>query len=359
MRLVDRYILRQIVLPFCIGLCTFVLIMVGDVARQLGQALLGGSVSPLLITKYLLYHTPHAISWSIPVGTIIGISWTVSVLTNQGEITAMRAAGAGFRRLCVPLAGAGLLASLGAIFCGEYLAPPASQKARELFAQIGLAQPIVQERRNVFFRDKEARRLFFVGHMNPFTNELEHITIWEQDAQGRPRKITTAQWAEVRNNIWYLREGVSLRLNEQGDQEGSVERFHEQQITLWAALQNYYATRRSAFEMSARELRDMIRTLGPAGQDTQKLAVHYHFKFSIPLAAFVFALLAAPLSFRWARHGNFVGLLIAIVIIFLYNGIRSWTLAFGLTGMLTPFWAGWIPDLVFGLAGLALLWQTP
>jgi len=358
MRLLDRYILAQLLVPFAIGLLMFVIIMVGDVARQLGAAFMGGAVPPVLILTYLVCHIPHALSWSMPVGTVVGVAMAVTMLTNHGEITAMRAAGASFPRICVGLVLAGVIASVVSFACGEYWAPPASRRARDAFAKIGLTQPVVQQQRDVLFRDAARRRIFYVGFMNPKTNELERLTIWEHDAQGRVRGITTAQWAEVRGSVWYLREGATVTIGATGDQEGPVQHFREQEITLQAALQDYYASRRTPFEMSAGELGDMIGTLGPAGKDTQRLQVQYHFKYSIPLGCLVFALIAAPISFRFARHGSFVGIVIAVVVVFLYNGVRSWTLAFGLAGTLNPVLAGWTPDVLFGLLGMVLLART-
>jgi len=358
MRLIDRYILSQLLVPFLIGLFTFALIMLGDVARQLGAALLGSRVAPLLIAKYLLYNAPHALSWSMPVGTVVGVALAMALLTNHGEITAMRAGGASFPRLCLAIIIAGAIASALSFYLGEYVSPRASLKAREVFSLIGFAQPIEQEQSNVFFHDGGNRRIFYVGHMNPKTNELERVTIWGKDEQGRIRGITTARWAEVRGNVWYLREGATVMLDEQGDQQGPVQKFREQEITLWAALQDYYASRRTPMEMSAGELGEMIGTLGPSGRDTQRLQVQYHFKYSIPLACLIFAMIAAPVSFRFARHGSFVGIVIAVLIVFLYNGVRSWTLAFGLAGSLDPVLAGWIPDVVFGVLGVGLLVGT-
>ena len=218
---------------------------------------------------------------------------------------------------------------------------PATRRARAAFAQIGLSQPIVDSQRNVFFRDPQQRRIFYAGQMNPLSNELESVTIWEHDREGHVVRITSARWAEMRGRLWYLREGSSVTLDAYGDQRGPVAPFREQEITLQAALQDYYATRKTSFEMSATELGDMISAVGPSGRDTQKLEVQYHFKYSIPLACLVFALIAAPISLRFARYGSFVGIVIAILIVFLYNGVRSWTLAFGLSGSLDPMLAGW------------------
>ena len=67
------------------------------------------------------------------------------------------------------------------------------------------------------------------------------------------------------------------------------------------------------------------------------------------------ALIAAPLADRFAYLGTFAGLVVAIGIVFLYNGVRSWSLALGLTGLLPAWLAGWSPNLIFAALGLWLL----
>lgn len=354
----DRYLLSQLYLPLGVGLAIFAAILIGDTARQLGAALLGNRVAVSLLVRYLLCYVPHALSWAMPVGVVVGVAWSMTDLTNHGEITALRAGGLSFARLCRASLLLGALASVASFALGEYAAPPATQRARELFAEIGLSQPVVQEQWNVFFRDGRERRLFHIAHMNPTSNELEGVTIWQQDARGGLSAITTAEWAEARGAVWYLRHGATVRLGADGQQRGPVDRFGECEVTLWRALQDYYASKRTPFEMSAGELGDLIATVGPAGKDTHREEVQYHFKYSIPLACLIFALCAAPISFRCARYGSFVGVVVAAIIVFLYNGVRSWTLAFGLAGTLHPLLAGWIPDLTFALLGLYLLWRT-
>ncbi len=358
MRRCDRYLFSQLLLPSAIGLLTFAVIMLGDVARQMGAVLMGSRVPIWLLAQFLSCYIPHALSWAMPVGALVGVAMAMTLLTNHGEITALRAGGLGFPRLCRAFVLMGLLGAVASFVLGEYVAPPAVRRARELFAQIGLTQPVMQEQHNVFFRDGPSRRIFYIGHMNPASNQLERVTIWQQDEAGRVRGITTAEWAEARGEVWYLRQGASVSLDVDGQQTGPPVTFGEQEVTLWRALQDYYASQRTPVEMSAAELGDLVATVGGAARDTHGELVQLHFKYSLPLASLVFVLCGAPIAFRCARYGSFVGVIVAVGIVFLYNGVRSWTLAFGLAGTLDPFWAGWIPDMVFGALGLALLTAT-
>ena len=94
--------------------------------------------------------------------------------------------------------------------------------------------------------------------------------------------------------------------------------------------------------------------LEAGGLDAQRMRVRLQFKYSMPLACLVFALVAAPLGARYARFGSFAGIVVSIIIVFLYNGVRSWGLAFGLVGELDPIAAAWAQNVIFGVVGLWL-----
>jgi lipopolysaccharide export LptBFGC system permease protein LptF len=136
---------------------------------------------------------------------------------------------------------------------------------------------------------------------------------------------------------------------------GGIQHFETREVRLTRALQHYYAERRAPGEMAPYELQELIEVRQATGGDTQRLEVYLHFKYSIPIACLVFAIIAAPLGHRYAHHGTYVGVVVALLAVFLYNGLRSWTLAFGLAGALDPMVAGWAPDAIFGVLGLILL----
>ena len=355
MKLIDRYILRQLVLPFIIGLLIFVVILIGDEARKLGAALLGLRVSPRLIFEYLLYATPAALVWSLPVGTLVGVAMTVTRLARNGETVAMRSAGASFPRVCLSLLVIGLIASGGAFAISEWVVPSSTESARRVFEQITHTQPVVRQEYNQFFRD-QAGRIFYVRHMNADTNQLSEIMILQEDRTGRLVSITVASQARLQGRTWVLEDGYTVYLDAEGEPQRQ-ERFATKPIQLQEAIHKYYADKRTPLEMTAGELDELTRTLARTGQPTHQLRVYWHFKYAIPVACLVFALVAAPLGDRYAHLGSFAGIVIAIILVFLYNGVRSWGLAFGLAGTLPPGLAAWAQNIIFGAAGLYLLWS--
>ncbi len=353
MRLVDRYITRHLILPFIIGVLIFVVILVGDEARKLGAVVLGLRVSPQLIGQYLLYCTPQAVVWSLPVGTLVGVAMAVTALARNGETVAMRAAGASFTRICAGFLVVGVVTSATAFAISEAVVPSATEAAHRVFEQLTRTQPVVREEYNQFFRD-ETGRIFYVRHMNADTNQLSEIMIWQEDARGRLVSITAARRATLEGPVWVLEEGRTVYLDAEG-QPQHQEQFARQPIKLHQAIQKYYADKRTPLEMTASELDELARNLEATGQSAHQLQVYRQFKYAIPVACLVFVLIAAPLADRYAHLGSFAGILIAIILVFLYNGVRSWGLAFGLTGILPPVLAAWAQNIIFGAVGLYLL----
>lgn len=353
MRTIDRHILRSLMLPFAVGLLLFVLILLAEVAYNISSTIVGGRVSAGLIIKYLLLRTPRAIVWSLPFGTLLGVSMAVTSLAHHGEITAMRAGGVSFARICAGIVAVGVIASAGGIALNEYVVPRTMEASQETLYEMMRTQPVVREAYDQYFRDEEGR-FFYVREMLPAENLLRQVTIWTRDEAGRIRSITIAERAELDGAVWTLLEGASVSLDERGGLDGRVDRFSEREVRLSRALQQYYADQRSAAEMAPYELKELIEVRERTGRGTHQLQVYLHFKYSIPLACLVFALIAAPLGHRYARHGTYVGVVVAIIAVFLYNGVRSWTLAFGLAGAIDPLVAGWTPNVIFGILGLLL-----
>ena len=355
MRLLDRHLLRQMVAPFFLGVLIFLVVLLGDEARKLGAAVTGMRVPLLLILKYLWYATPGALVWSLPVGTLLGVSMAATLGARSGETVAIRVGGTSFMRVCAAYLAVGLFMSGTAFGVNELVVPEASRRQRSAFEEMTQTQPVVHEAYNQYFRDDQGR-IFYVGHMDAESNLLERVTIWQLDAQGRLTQIDSAQRAVLRERQWSLEDGATVSLDAKGELT-RVERYAEKPIVLAQALQHYYAEKRTPLEMSASELVTLTTTLEETGQDSHRLRVHLAFKYSIPLACLVLALMAAPLGDGMARLGSFAGLVVAIGLVFLYNGVRSWGLALGLAGVLPPGLAGWVQNIVFGAVGIWLLWR--
>lgn len=354
MTLLDRYLIRHLVLPFLIGLATFMAIMLAEVAWRMSGLLIGSQVSAGVLAKYFLLSAPRVAVWSAPVGILVAVSMAMTGLERHGEVTAMRGAGVSLARIESPWFVAAAVVSAAAVWMNEAIVPKTTARAEEIFQRMTYQAPVVRQAWDELFRSPDGR-VFYVHKLDAEHNTLEGVTIWSFDERGRLRSVTVARRAVVEGRRWSLIDGYTRRFDERGEPAGPPEPFERQPVELWAAIHHYYAEKRTPYELSITELRDLTRILEASGRDAHQLRVHLHFKYSIPCAALVFALLAGPLAHRYAPLGAFAGLVLAIVILFLYNGVRSWTLALGLAGSIPPAVAGWLPNVLFGAVGIWLV----
>jgi lipopolysaccharide export system permease protein len=278
---------------------------------------------------------------------------TCTTLARNGELTAARVGGVPYQRLWLPFVLVGLVCSAISFGVDEFLVPEANQRANDVMSHMTHMQPVLRPRQDQTFRQQDGR-ILYVGHMDGKTNRLEQVMVLDEDPRGVLTGLTVARWAEVREDRWVLREGVTVAINPDGEPAGQPVPFASREVQLWAALQNYYLDQRTPLEMSTRELRDSALALARGGLDTQQMEVRLQFRYAIPFACLVFVLVAAPLGVRYASMGSFAGIVLSILIVFLYNGVRSWGLAFGLAGELSPVVAAWAQNAVFGVVGLWL-----
>jgi len=107
--------------------------------------------------------------------------------------------------------------------------------------------------------------------------------------------------------------------------------------------------------MTYLELRDYIIYLLKSGYNATDLQVELHKKIAFPLSCLVMAILGVPFSFSTGKKGALFGVGISLAIAMSYWGISGVFEAMGAYGLLIPVLAAWAPNMLFGAAGLVLL----
>jgi lipopolysaccharide export system permease protein len=112
-------------------------------------------------------------------------------------------------------------------------------------------------------------------------------------------------------------------------------------------------------ELSIREILDYLR-LHPrqAPADRAKLLTQLQCRLAEPFTCLTVVLIALPLAARSGRHNVFAGVAGSVFICFGYFIMQRFGLGLGVGGTLPPFVAAWLPNLVFGVAGLVMIWRA-
>src|ERR1043166_875192 len=104
MRIIDRYITRQLVvnLLFAIVVLSFVLV-VGNIFRKLLPLLVNHDVPVEYLLAFIAYVLPFSLIFTIPWGLLTAILLVFGRLSADNELTALRSNGVSISRICIPL----------------------------------------------------------------------------------------------------------------------------------------------------------------------------------------------------------------------------------------------------------------
>jgi lipopolysaccharide export system permease protein len=366
MKRLDRYLIREMIIPFLIGQGAVVLMLTGTVLYNNADTFLNYGIPALGIAKIAFYFLPYLVNLTMPVAMAIAASLTVSRLTRDTEITVMRAAGISLKRIFLPIFAIGLLVSLGDFYFGERIVPWMMERydatMNELSRTVKFLVP--QEKQVVQSPDKKYTVFVERMELRPNGARMYKVMLIISGPTGSTPGVVLADTADYKDGLWKLRkyraflyEAGGLREKVAlGDTMDINFRLPEKTFNLISLQLPLYS---SAANISFRELGERIALERRAGWVNKRDLLDYYFKLSVPFSCLVFALACPPLALRFARAGNFMGVLLSIILVFVYWNtlLAAKILGAKYPDIIPPLAAGWGQNILFAAVGLYFLWR--
>src|ERR687883_1973335 len=116
MKLIDRFISRELVVNvlFAIAVLSLVLV-VGNIFRKLLPLLVNHDVPLEYLLSFIAYVLPFSLIFTIPWGLLTTILLVFGRLSADNELVALRSNGVSILRVCIPLAGIALLCAAASL----------------------------------------------------------------------------------------------------------------------------------------------------------------------------------------------------------------------------------------------------
>jgi lipopolysaccharide export system permease protein len=108
-------------------------------------------------------------------------------------------------------------------------------------------------------------------------------------------------------------------------------------------------------EMTYAEIKQLASIIQRSGGEPHKLLVNKEQKLAIPIATLIIILFGTPLATSSKRGGTAYGIGVSLGSTLLYLLLLKISAGFGASGSLPPFWAAWLPNLLFLTVGLILM----
>lgn len=359
-RKLDRAIIFELAMPFLIGTASVLLMFIANTLMRFSNELFGKEIKGVAVGQLVLFSIPGTLKMAIPVATTLATALAVSRLTRESEITAMRAAGISLRRIMTPIALFGLAVAAFTFYLSEQVVPKSEVKFADTLRRIFASGEGIGLQSNVLLKFDNGRYYVNVGSANRGDNGT--ILLGDVDVFYKPK--LNEMWHYHAKDAWYADGIFTLR-------KAQIWQFEENQAVSYQVKDVFRITERistetffgqpPAAEQNAADLKKTIEELRGRGlvQSAQQYEIEYLNRFSVPFACLVFAIFSPVVAFHFAKGGAFVGVLLSIVIVFLYYNF--WILTSQVltsTGYLPPIIGAWLPNAVFGIAGVVALWRS-
>ena len=141
MRLLTRYILKQLFMPFIFSLLIIVFVLFTQFLLRAIDRFIGKGLDLGTIFEYLFLNLGWISALAVPMAVLVAALMAFGQFSEDNEITAMRSSGISFTTIVLPAITMGLLISITLILFNAFVMPEMNFKARMLSGDIYRKRP--------------------------------------------------------------------------------------------------------------------------------------------------------------------------------------------------------------------------
>jgi LPS export ABC transporter permease LptG/LPS export ABC transporter permease LptF len=363
MRILTRYILGEVVSHALIGAAVFTFVLF---TRDLGHILelVVRNSAPLpSVAEIFFFTVPVALTYTIPMGVLVGILIGLSRLAADSEVTAMRASGVGvwtFLRVISIFVVATWLFALGN---SVYLAPRSLAALGQLQNRLKSSQVSFEVQPRVFY-EGFPKRVLYVQDVKAMSGGAlwKGVFLADLSDPSSPRISLAREGLLVSQGPdtldLHLTNGSTHETDPRNPDQYQISTFQTTDIPIRIpASQN--SQEHEPTSLGEMKVADLLRTAQNGDAVTRRWhLIEFHRRLALPTACIVLALVGIPLGLSSKKGGKSSGFVLTILLVFLYYSISLIGVSFARQGRISPAAGVWLADLTFLVGGVFLLWQS-
>ena len=363
MRILTRYILGEVISHAAIGAAVFTfVIFLRDLERILELVVRASAPLPS-VAELFFFTIPTALTLTIPMGVLVGILIGLSRLAADSEVTAMRASGIGVGAFVRIIAIFVFAAWTVALVNNTQWAPRSAAALDNLQDRLKASQVSFEVQPRVFYEGFKNTVLYVQD-----VTSMEGTAVWrgvflaDISNPASPRIIVAQEGLAVAEGA----QRLHLHLTSGQQHETDPKEADKYSITTFAATDIPIELGASeaqgpepvpAAEIPTRELQGAAAKAKDPTQ-ARLYMIEFHRRLALPVAVIVLALVGIPLGLSSKKGGKSTGVVLTIVLVFLYYFISLFGVSLARQGKLPVGLGVWLADILFLVGGLALLWRV-
>jgi LPS export ABC transporter permease LptF/LPS export ABC transporter permease LptG len=359
MRILSRYILKEIFSHSLLGLLIFTFVIFVRHIGHLLELVVRHSLAPRSILTLFLLPVPGILVLTIPMSVLVGILIGLSRMSADGEVIAVRASGIGLGQFVGP---AMIFAVCGwalASWMSLFLGPRSARNLHRMEHEITTSEVPYEIQPRVFL-EQFPNLLLYLQDVTGSRSRWRGVFIADTTQRDAP-KVTLAEGGMLVNDpasrrlTLHLDHGTTHEIDLQRPERYSIASFTDTDIPI--PLERGNETVSDWQAPLALSLPELLARVADPGQG-QAARVELHYRLALPVASLVLALVGIPLGLSTRKGGKAMGLVLTIILVFLYYVLMAFGLSFAKQGRLDPAIGLWLANACFAVAGVLMLAQA-
>ncbi len=378
-KILDRYIIKDILPPFLLGLVGYSFVLLMNQILVLSELFISKGVSLRVVISLLGYLVPSILAFTVPMAVLMGILAGLSRMSSDVEITALKTLGVGTGKLLRPILSFALAGMLATAFLTMFMAPRWNYKWVQTFSRSVLSKVQVRIHAREFNEDIPDTVIYVQDISSD--DDWSNIFVYFAKPLDEPRIVFAKRgrlkfYAEENRASLELNDGAlhSFPRTEPDKYRVTSFRHLEEEIPVESIFSSVSVKKRVR-EKDIRELRKDIVALeeelaqvSPEKQASPQMRsklrdyhahqVEIHKKYALPFACLIFAFLGISLGASTRKGGRTSGFTISIGVIVVYYIMITAGEQLAMEGRISPFLGMWGPNFILGLASVYFFLQS-
>jgi lipopolysaccharide export system permease protein len=347
-RILDTYIIKKFILALILSLAGFVFIyIITNLFENIGY-FVDRKATLFNVLKYYLLFSPKIIILLMPLATLMGIYFSLGLITKHNEVLALRGLGVPPFRIYRPIFLYGVLVSIIVLSFNLSLIPRSKELLKEFKRrEIDKIEDFQKSyARNINYIT-DGGKIVGIGRLND--NMIYEIQILEYK-DGKLTSRVDAGKAEWKDSVWilsdvYIRNFVDDLVMLEFKEEEIIKDFKTSPGELTKSKYD-------PVNLPFTDLLRYIKKLDRSGQKSNSERIEVLERISYPFISAIILLFGCPLALEVKRRGLLFGFGLGTLSAFTFWGIIQLFKELGIKGNLTPSLSILIPDVLFLTIGI-------
>lgn len=352
----DLYIAKKFISSFILIITLLIFIIIAfDISEKIDKFIAKNAPVSLIITEYYFNFIPYFINLFSSLFIFISVIYFTSKLASRSEIIAMYSVGIDFKRILRPYLVVSFCLAIFSFVLQNFILPPANQRRINF--------------ENVYIKRNPQTKESYI-HMQLDKNNFVYMHTWDvKDYEGRflsmdkidyqkgvtNKMIASFSHYDTISKKWQLTDVIIRNIKDSIEQLTRYKNL-DTILPITPSDLNYETTLLET--MNFTELSEYIRKQKERGaENINELLVERQNRYASPFSAIILTIIAVTLSINKKQGGLGLNLAIGLSLSFGYILFQQISVSYGVAGILSPFIAAWLPNFIFIIIAIYLIYR--